>query len=184
MAFGGWQSNVLDVKSGTMAGRFLPTLGCNARAVFSPDGTLVATSDPRLYRTSDWSAVWSASDASADPFAPVAPTEFTNEFYDDIQFRPNAQELLVSRSGDEGSEHALYSLADGTLIRHLPELQSMRAKISPEGNWVVSGTTILHLPDGEQRVFDAQSVLATFAPNGDIVALLADNSLARYCRTN
>jgi hypothetical protein len=70
------------------------------------------------------------------------------------------------------------------MLRPLPELQSIRAKFSPEGNWVVSGATLLHLPDGEQRILDAQSVLATFAPNGDVIALLADGSLARYCRMN
>jgi len=92
---------------------------------------------------------------------------------------------LVSHCADSGNQlHALYSLADGSLLRRLPELQNIRAKFSPEGNWVVSGATLLHLPDGEQRTFDAQSVLATFAPNGDIIALLADSSLARYCRTN
>jgi len=69
-------------------------------------------------------------------------------------------------------------------VRALPELQSVRAKMSPEGNWVVSGSTLLHLPDGEVRTFDPDSVLATFAPNGDIIALLADHTLARYCRTN
>jgi len=54
---------------------------------------------------------------------------------------------------------------------------------SPDGSWVVSGTTLLHLADNEQRVFDSLSVLATFAPNGDIIAVLTDNSLARYCLT-
>ncbi len=176
---GGYQSYVLDVASNTVVSP-LPTLTCNARAVYSQDGTLVATSDPRLYRASDWSPVWTTT---RDPGSPPNGLQI-NDLYDDVQFRPHANELLVSHASDQSIMHALYSLSDGSLVRALPELQSVRAKMSPEGNWVVSGSTLLHLPDGEVRTFDPDSVLATFAPNGDIIALLADHTLARYCRTN
>jgi hypothetical protein len=166
---------VLDIKNDQLITQ-LPTSFCNARAAYSQDGTLVATSDPRLFRASDWSTVWTATDVLS---------RVSGEYDDDVQFRPNANELLVSHCADSGNQlHALYSLADGSMLRPLPELQSIRAKFSPEGNWVVSGATLLHLPDGEQRILDAQSVLAAFAPNGDVIALLADGTLARYCRMN
>ncbi len=92
-------------------------------------------------------------------------------------------EVLVSHCAAAGCLHALHSLTDGSVIRSLPQLTSNRAKFSPEGNWVVSGTTLLHLPDGQQRVLDPAAVLAAFVPNGDVIALLADNALARYCRS-
>jgi WD40 repeat protein len=166
---------VLDIKSDQLITQ-LPTSFCNARAAYSQDGTLVATSDPRLFRASDWSTAWTATNVLS---------RVSSEYEDDVQFRPNANEILVSHCADSGNQlHALYSLADGSMLRLLPEIQSIRAKFSPEGNWVVSGATLLHLPDGEQRILDAQSVLATFAPNGDAIALLADGSLARYCKMN
>lgn len=152
---------------------YLPALACNARAAYSEDGALVATSEPRLFSASDFAPIWTAAGTS---------DAGDGDFLDDVQFRPNASELLVSHVGSSSHVHALYSLTDGSLLRAVPELQGSRAKFSPEGNWVVSGATLLHLPDGEQRAFDPQSVLATFAPNGDIVALLADGSLTRYCR--
>ena len=157
----------------------LPTGGCTARAVFNADETLVATSEPGLYRASDWSPLWRSAGPSTGGAARLEPLA-------DVQFSPDQTELLVSQClGDirPPCAHARYSVADGSLLRNLPGLQGTRARFSPDGSWVVSGTTLLHLADDEQRVFDPLSILATFAPNGDIIALLADNSLARYCLT-
>jgi len=47
----------------------------------------------------------------------------------------------------------------------------------------VSGSTALHLPTNESLTFDPAATLSAFAPNGDIVAILSDNTIARYCRT-
>jgi hypothetical protein len=85
----------------------------------------------------------------------------------DVQIRPNADEVLISHCGiTDGCMHALYSLTVGRVIRSLPELTSNRPKFSPEGNWVVSGATLLHLPDGQQRVLDPGAILATSCPTG------------------
>jgi hypothetical protein len=59
----------------------------------------------------------------------------------------------------------------------------VRAAISPEGHWVISGGTALHLPSGQTRSFDPDALLSTFAPHGDIIAVRKDNSIARYCRS-
>ena len=166
--------SVLGIRDNVQVAR-LPTVRCSGRAVFNADESLVVTTDPALYRVSDWSEVWSsagADDAGGD-----------GGVWDDVQIRPNANEVLISHCGSMSCEHALYSLTDGSMLRMLPELTNNRAKFSPEGNWVVSGTTLLHLPDGQQRVLDRAPVLAAFVPNGDVVALLADNTLVRYCRS-
>ena len=166
--------SVLNTGDNTEVAR-LPATAC-ARAVFNADETLVVTSDPALYRVSDWSQVWIG--AGADAGRPDA-------IYDDVQIRPNADEALVSHCGSEPNAtcvHAMVSLTDGSVLRSLPALTSNRAKFSPEGNWIVSGSGLFHLPDGQQRVLDPQATLATFMPNGDVIAVLADNSLARYCR--
>jgi hypothetical protein len=167
--------NVLNISDNTQVAR-LPTAACNGRAVFNADESLVVTTDPALYRVSDWSAVWSS--------AGVNNGGSVGGLWNDVQFRPNANEILVSHCGTVSCLHSLYSLTDGSVLRSLPELTGNRAKLSPEGNWVVSGTTLLHLPDGQQRVLDPAAVLASFVPNGDVIALLADNTLARYCRTS
>ncbi len=165
--------SVLTIRDNTQLAR-LPTASCNARAVFNADETLVVTTDPALYRVSDWSVVWNTANVEAGMGAGL------NE---DVQIRPNANEVLVSHCGTATCEHALYSLTDGSMLRTLPELTNNRAKFSPEGNWVVSGTMLLHLPDGQQRVIDPAPVLAAFTANGDVIALHADNTLARYCRS-
>jgi hypothetical protein len=166
--------HVLNISDNTQVAR-LPTAGCDGRAVFNGDETLVVTTDPALYRVSDWSAVWNS--ASADDAGSGGG------LWDDVQIRPNASEILVSHCATASCLHALFSLTDGNVLQSLSELTGRRAKFSPEGNWVVSGTTLLHLPDGQQRVLDPAAVLAAFVPDGDVIALLADNTLARYCRT-
>ncbi len=157
----------------------LPAGQCNARAAFNADETLVATTEPGLFRASDWSPLWRSPGPATGGASPLAPLA-------DVQFSPDETELLLSQCLADippPCTHALYSVADGSLLRNLPSLQGTRARFSPDGSWVVSGTTLLHLADNEQRVFDSLSVLATFAPNGDIIAVLTDNSLARYCLT-
>jgi hypothetical protein len=168
--------NVFNIDDNTEVAS-LPMARCDARAVFNADETLVVTTDPALYRVSDWSTVWNS--------AGVDDAGSGGGIWDDVQIRPNANEVLVSHCGvNNGCLHSLYSLTDGSVIRSLTELTNNRAKFSPEGNWVVSGATLLHLPDGQQRILDPGTTLATFVPNGDVIALLADNTLARYCRTH
>jgi hypothetical protein len=118
--------DVLHISDKTQVAR-LPTARCDGRAVFNADETLVATTDPALYRVSDWSMVWNSAGAG-DAGSGGGP-------WDDVQIRPNANELLVSHCGADRVSclHTLYSLADGSVIRTLPQLTSNRAKFSPEG---------------------------------------------------
>jgi WD40 repeat protein len=162
----------------------LPTQSCNGRSSFSPDGTLLATSAPELYRTSDGSRLWPAQ---VVPGPPPIPQFF--DAFRDVQFSPAGDSLLLSdcplAAVDGGTlcQHSLYSVATGAEERVLPELTSQRAHFSPEGNWVVSGNTVLHLPTNESLQFDPAAQIATFTPAGDIIAILNDATLALYCRT-
>ncbi len=52
--------HVLNIGDNTEVAR-LPTARCDGRAVFNGDETLVVTTDPALYRVSDWSAVWNSA---------------------------------------------------------------------------------------------------------------------------
>jgi hypothetical protein len=102
---------------------------------------------------------------------------------------PGEQALLASNCPGSTSataptcSYALYSVSDGSLIQALPELSGAQAAISAEGHWLVSGGAALHLPSGETRSFDPDALLSVFAPNGDIIAVRKDNSIARYCRS-
>jgi hypothetical protein len=162
----------------------LPTARCRARSSFNGDGSLVAVSGPEVYRTSDWSLVW-PSQIVAEPSQLLnAPSE---DYFRDAQFAPGGQTLLVSRCDGPGSAtgcvHALQAVSNGALVEQLPQLTASRARFSGEGNWVVSGPTVLHLPTNESVTFDPNATLSTFAPNGDIIAILKDDTLTRYCRT-
>jgi hypothetical protein len=162
----------------------LPIAHCESRASFNRDDSLVAMSGPEVYRTSDWSLVW-PTQITAE--APQASVNGIPDFFRDAQFAPGDQALLVSRCyvwvGASGCVHELRAVSDGALIRKLPEITGTRARFSGEGNWIVSGNTALHVPTSETVVFDPAATLSTFAPNGDIIAVLKDSTLARYCRT-
>jgi len=162
----------------------LPTARCRARSSFNGDGSLVAVSGPEVYRTSDWSLVW-PSQIVAEPSQLLnAPSE---DYFRDAQFAPGGQTLLVSRCDGPGPAtgcvHALQAVSNGALVEQLPQLTASRARFSGEGNWVVSGPTVLHVPTNESVTFDPNATLSTFAPNGDIIAILKDDTLTRYCRT-
>jgi hypothetical protein len=137
----------------------------------------LATSGPELYRTSDWSRVW------PQDVIPRPSDTLGSSFFDDVRFTPDDKSLLLTSCTryDEQCTHALYDL-NGTLIRKLPELTGVRAVFSREGHWIVSGNALLHVPTNELRSFEQKARLSTFAPNGDIVSVLSDNTLARYCR--
>jgi hypothetical protein len=161
----------------------LPTARCGERSSFNADETLLALPGPELYRTSDWSLVWPAQIVSAPP-----ATALGTDIFGDVQFAPGGKTLLVSHCPDSaiasmGCTHALYAASNGTLVHSLPALTATRARFSAEGNWIVSGNTAFHLPTNEVVTFDPAAALSNFAPNGDIVAILGDNTIARYCRT-
>ncbi len=167
----------------------LPAAGCLAAVAFSRDESLMATSGPELYATddhdSDWKLRWTAraGDAGhgADDFDSVL---------NEVRFSPDQQSLLVSRCPPTGDDciAKLHSVADGSVSRELPELTAPHPAFSSEGHWLVSGSTLLHLPSGKVVSLAAPSssasiATAIFAPNGDIIAGFDDLSVTRYCRS-
>jgi hypothetical protein len=55
-------------------------------------------------------------------------------------------------------------------------------RFSADGSWVLAAGTLRHIASGETRVLDATAAVGIFAPNGDVIAASADNSLTRYCK--
>ena len=78
----------------------------------------------------------------------------------------------------------LYRAATGEVVQTLPALTAPRPSFSPEGSWIVAGSTLLHLPSGDTRPLPASFPAegAVFTPDGDIVAGTKDGVLARFCR--
>jgi hypothetical protein len=187
-AAGTGETNTMDVfptASATSWQRIaaLPT-GCQDTAVFSRDEKVMATSTPSLYRTGDkledWQPVW----ATTPPPPPTDSSGYLANWGNEVRFSPDETKLLVSHCVGWACDARLYGVADGALLQELPTLKSPHPSFSPEGHWVVAGSTLLHLPSGAIRPYDASdnATVAIFAPNGDIIAGASDESVTRYCR--
>ena len=158
--------------------------GCQDTAAFSRDEKLMATSTPAVYRTGerreDWKPLWAKA-----PLPP--PNDLTGglrNWGNEVRFSPDETKLLVSHCDLWTCDAALYAVADGVLVQKLPLLTAPHPSFSSEGQWVVAGATLQHLPSGATRSFDNSGnvTVAIFAPNGDIIAGASDQSVTRYCR--
>jgi hypothetical protein len=161
----------------------IETPGCNTRAAFSSDERYLATSGAALYRTSDWARLWTAHRIGAP-----GPSDFDPpaDLYQDVAFLSGDTELLVSHCGGQPGpntcRYALYSVADGTLIRELPQLGAHRASVSAESHWVAAGKVLLHVPTNTVRTLDPAPALSVFTPEGDLIGASDDGTLTHYCR--
>lgn len=176
----GWDEQI-DIFDAT---DFTPVLsvfaGCGMRLAFSPKGDFLVTSDQARLRAGDWQP-------TADPIgrAPAcAGFESCTPLRKSVTVSPNGSAILTSdRCPDRDDEETYCTLLheQGATL-DLPALSAPFPDFSAEGHWIVSGGVLLHLPSGQTRVFDANAVVALFAPNGDIIAADAAFGLTRYCR--
>ncbi len=75
--------------------RTVPSARCDGRAAFNADESLMATTGPELYRTSDWTRIWPATVIS-----PVIQGQRRDDSpFGDVQFLPGGRELLISLCG-------------------------------------------------------------------------------------
>jgi len=161
---------------------------CWGAAAFSRDERMLATSVPELYRLdptgTTWKPVWSHF---ADTL-PGSPYPNSGDFRDDVRYSPDETLMLVSHCEvlptSRGCRVALYDTATGNVARPLPELTAPMPSFSPDGSWIVAGSTLLHLPSNDTRSIDPTLFInvATFTPDGDIVGGADDGVLVRYCR--
>jgi len=102
-----------------------------------------------------------------------------------VTFSPDETRLLVSRCDDTMCDARLYDVADVTPPVKLPALTAPHPSFSPDGNWIIAGGTLLHLPSGRVQALapSVNTSVAVFAPNGDIIVLMPGGTLTRYCRT-
>lgn len=181
------QNGALSVRDRAADGSSVATIEtsqCNTRAAFSSDERYLATTEAALYRTSDWSRVWSKPRINFPGLSDLGTPE--EDLYQDVAFLSGDTELLVSHCGGQPGpntcRYALHSVADGTLIRELPQLGAHRASVSAESHWVAAGKVLLHLPTDTVRTLDPAPALSVFTPEGDLIGASEDGTLTRYCR--
>jgi WD40 repeat protein len=172
--------NVLEIRSTQdfLPVQGVPTSACGSGVAFSPDGTLLATAGLELFETGTWTKRW---DHSVGLMSPDLLTEHA------VDFRPDGQEIVVTRcpydSSVEPCASARFAVPDGASLGPVPGLEGDRARYSPEGHWLVSGSRALHVPSGSSVEVAPAARVSTFTPSGDIIAGMSDGELVRYCRS-
>jgi WD40 repeat protein len=184
----GFSVQVRNTKDFTVE-RELPAPTCNSSAAFSPDDTLLATSEPALYRTSDWTRLWPEA-----PAASMSPPEESP--YDVVQFSPDGSYLVVSKCTFPAwnCRHIAYSLDRGAPGTEYPLARPLLG-FSADGSWLIAGGGLLHRPTQTLRQLDPNAdaeadagvgagaiTAGTFEPNGDIIVGRADGTMQRWCR--
>ena len=130
-----------------------------SRAAFTPDGETLLTETGFRYRAPDFQLV---AAGSGDP-----------------QLHGLRGGFEVSPRGDVlRSDCGQSSRSEGCAPLGAPF-----PKFSPDGKWFIAGGTLSHVDTSENRVLDATALVGIFAPNGDVIAAAADNTLTRYCRS-
>lgn len=181
------QNGAVSVRDRALNGSTVATIEtsqCNTRAAFSSDERYLATTEAALYRTSDWSRVWSKPRIDFPGLSALGAPE--EDLYQDVAFLSGDTQLLVShcegKPGPDTCRYTLRSVADGALIRELPQLGAHRASVSAESHWVAAGNVLLHLPTDTVRTLDPAPSLSVFTPEGDLIGAGDDGTLTRYCR--
>jgi WD40 repeat protein len=131
-------------------------IGPAMRSAFSPDSLTLVTEAGSVYRTSDWQ--------------PVVET--------DLAPAPHGLHggFEVSAGG-----HTLISDCAYADTQPCGQFAAPFPKYSSDGQWVVAGATVTHV-SGQRHVLDPAALVGIFAPNGDVIAAGADNSITRYCK--
>jgi WD40 repeat protein len=155
----------------------IPTSNCAGGLAFSRDGRLVATSDPSLFGTGDWMPL------SQQPPRPpgLPPEDSSSQATSKVELGPEGAGMLLTWCGPGGPCRTFWK-RDGDWTPLPPALDAPAPRFSEEGHWVVGGATLLHLPTGTVRSYFSVAQVATFAPNGDIVAGDEKGNISRYCR--
>ena len=132
-----------------------------SRIAFTPDGQRLATETGAQYSTDDWQVV---RDRRGQP----------------AQHGLDGSFELSAKGAALVSDCHYEKAIDG--YRCAPE-RGRFPRFSADGSWVLAAGTLRHIASGETRELDASAAVAIFAPNGDVIAASADNSLTRYCKS-
>jgi WD40 repeat protein len=160
----------------------LPSGSLDTGAAFSPDGTLVATGIPELYRTSDWARLWPAT--LTREATTVAGLEGYPHPLDSVVFTPDGEQLVVSKcfgglDRDERCTNSLFAVADGRALGDLP-LTGSRPVFSRDGTMLIAGGDVWTPATGRvQHLGDFSA--GVFASNDDVFVGTNDGAVKRLC---
>lgn len=159
----------------------LPSSTCNAAVAFSADDSLLATSGPELYRTSDWSRLW-PEDVVQEPNLAAFLTR--------VHFHPDGRGIEVSTCGLEASSGAfscatrMFEVETGAEVaKSTADMFGGYRAFSPDGSWMLSGNVLLHRYSTEQRSLSRVFTASAFAPDGDIIGGDREGNLVRFCKS-
>jgi WD40 repeat protein len=163
----------------------LPSGSLDTGAAFSPDGTLVATGVPELYRTGDWARLWPAT-VTLD-----AATVEGHHPLDSVVFTPDGEQLVVSKCFGEAAivvlgldpnkrcTNSLSAIADGRVLGDLP-LTGSRPVFSRDGTMLIAGGDVWTPATGRvQHLGDFSA--GVFASNDDVFVGTDDGTVKRLC---
>jgi WD40 repeat protein len=172
---------------------FAPILANDQRypaVAFSPDGLTVATSTPALYRLSDGSRLWPAtqdpppSDVCTPP--PVGTPHGT------VAFSHDGKLVVAQRGGYDAAgalvefRTSIYRASDGSLVRDLGTDIGPAPVFSPDDAWLASGPTVMRA-DGTGTPTTLGNInstsISTFAPDGTIVVGEPGGLVYLFCPT-
>jgi WD40 repeat protein len=164
--------------SGTIAAA--PTLAL----AYSPDGSLLATSAPEVWRLADRTRLWKAYDQAPRALDPNSGTSTMHS----VAFSPDGALIVVSHCQYQWSDvescpsTRLLRAADGTVVRDFGATLHRRPSFSRDGHWLVSGDQLVQLATGVVAPLGVQARLSAFVAGDDIAAAGRDGELFLLCR--
>jgi WD40 repeat protein len=147
---------------------------------YSPDGKLLATSVPELWRIADGRQLW----ANAPIPLPDNPT--TVEHF--AEFSPDGATLLVSTCIAHFAEMShcqastrLFRVSDGSLVAELGRALSRRPRFSSDGQRLLAGSMVLDLGTRTTLRLPVDAVLSLYLPDGRIAAADRSGAIRLLC---
>jgi hypothetical protein len=163
--------------------RHWPSHAWSAGIAFSRDGALLATSGPELWRADGSARIWPAD------LQPASPK--VNRPDDTVQFMPDGKTLLVSNADFVTTPTGgnmwqattrLLSVADGSLVHDYGNSLDRRPSPSPAGDWIVAGSTLVHVATDARLTLDPPAFTSVFLADGRIAGSATDGRMIRlYC---
>ncbi len=173
---------------GTLLDRIAAPVGSRA-VTFSRDGSLIATSGPELWRTSDRTRLWSTGAATHQP--PLSHTPpYDSVAYDGVSFTPDESALLVSQclydwapnlTAPVCSPPKLVRASDGAVLHEYPAARGPRPRLSPDGTWMVAGDDLVDIATGARLALGVGARLAVFLDATTIAAATEAGDIELVC---
>lgn len=161
----------------------LPSGSLNTGAAFSPDGALVATGVPELYRTRDWTRVWPATVTHEQPLKPIAsPSAYP---LNSVVFTPDGKQLVVSKCIDDPirgrllCENTRFDVDDGRAVGDA-RVEGSRPAFSPDGTMLIGGGDVWTPRTGDVKHL-GDFPTGAFASNDELYVGTSDGFIKRFC---